>query len=324
MLMKFRVFLALALLMIGCKKVPDTMDLPEACFTWLPDSKNYVGDTVYFQNCSKHADSYQWAFGDDSTSSLAEPWHVFTEEGNYQVSLIASGNERSDTIYTSIDITVRPGPTYRRIIHNKEVKSIGRGGVFSTDLDVDGDGTPDYLILIDSWFAMASSWSRGHIEGIHGTFSVNAYTIADTTFLNNTWSVMDGEYWGKEVAVIRTVTESCYRIAENDSIIKINTIERVTRFRQEELVNPADLWTTNRLHFWSSRSYVSFLNLERSNADTVWFRTTPNIEDSCHDFPKDTAYIGIRYLYGDLIKTGWIRVLVEYGKIQIFDSGIME
>jgi len=301
------------------------MDSPEACFSWLPELKNYVGDSVYFKNCSKYADRYLWAFGDHVTCTLFEPVHVFATEGVFQVSLAATGSEVTDTVTRSIDITVRPAPTYRRIIHNKELVSVGRGGLFTQDLDVDGDGTSDYQFKIDSWSQLSGAgWSTGSITGIHGTFGVNAFTIPDTTFLSKKWQVLDGAYWGKKIAIIRTDTESCRRISDKDTVLVVDSIDRITPFGQEELLDTGPLWTTNELFFWNSRGYGMGLWEERSNADSVWLMTRGNKIDHCHDFPPDTSYIGIRYYNGNQIKSGWIRVLVKTGRILILDTGIME
>jgi gliding motility-associated-like protein len=46
--------------------------------------------TVTFDNTSTNASGYTWLFGDGSTSSATDPVHVYTEEGTYQVTLIAA------------------------------------------------------------------------------------------------------------------------------------------------------------------------------------------------------------------------------------------
>jgi PKD repeat protein len=83
------------------------------------------GQTVYFDNQSTGADSYEWAFSDDlSTSSEINPEHVFQNPGNYTVRLIARSDclcadtttlnvEVLDAVAPSLDCvgTLCPGAT---------------------------------------------------------------------------------------------------------------------------------------------------------------------------------------------------------------------
>ncbi|MBP6827291.1 MAG: hypothetical protein KA165_12085, partial [Saprospiraceae bacterium] len=51
------------------------------------------GQTVYFENQSTGADSYQWLFGDDlSNSALTDPQHTYPIPGTYTVRLIAQSD----------------------------------------------------------------------------------------------------------------------------------------------------------------------------------------------------------------------------------------
>lgn len=72
-----------------------------------------------FHNLSDNADTFQWDFGDGTTSNLAEPVHSFPDSGTYTVQLIAisSGCNRRDTLrksITFIDTLVTPSvyPSY--------------------------------------------------------------------------------------------------------------------------------------------------------------------------------------------------------------------
>jgi len=53
--------------------------------------------TVTFTNNSENADSYDWDFGDGSTSVEVSPVHIYSERGTYTVSLTAMNNENADT-----------------------------------------------------------------------------------------------------------------------------------------------------------------------------------------------------------------------------------
>lgn len=70
----------------------------------MPAAGFYVyEDTVYlptanalFFNTSTNASSYLWDFGDGQFSTAANPWHTYTQEGIYTVSLVAMENGLPD------------------------------------------------------------------------------------------------------------------------------------------------------------------------------------------------------------------------------------
>ena len=78
-----------------------------ACFTISPEENVHVGDTVYFTNCSEEATDYAWEFGDSETSSEAEPFHIFSQPGDFEVSLTASKEDDSQTVTQNIKVTAR-------------------------------------------------------------------------------------------------------------------------------------------------------------------------------------------------------------------------
>jgi hypothetical protein len=78
---------------------------PEASFIM-----NQTGSTVSFANGSVNAATYSWNFGDNTTSTDANPSHTFTENGNYTVTLIASSPGcGSDTATMTLGINVGIG-----------------------------------------------------------------------------------------------------------------------------------------------------------------------------------------------------------------------
>ncbi|UGV41649.1 PKD domain-containing protein [Methanococcoides orientis] len=79
--------------------------LPVADFTATPRSGDYPL-TVVFTDQSANATNWLWNFGDGSTSTLQNPSHTYTAEGNYNVSLNASNPEFFDNIEKLNYITV--------------------------------------------------------------------------------------------------------------------------------------------------------------------------------------------------------------------------
>lgn len=62
------------------------------------------GKTVEFTNSSENAAGYFWDFGDDSTSTNAEPVHTFDEYEEYTVSLTSIGDCGNDTLEQTINL----------------------------------------------------------------------------------------------------------------------------------------------------------------------------------------------------------------------------
>lgn len=68
--------------------------------------------SLTFQNSSTNASSYNWDFGDGTTSTAVNPSHTYTAPGNYTVTLIATDTTTCnlvDTAYAYVRVT--PNPT---------------------------------------------------------------------------------------------------------------------------------------------------------------------------------------------------------------------
>jgi PKD repeat protein len=158
--MKNLLTLLLLLVVFSCKHEPD----PFACFTWLPDTLIHVGDSVRFINCSENSDLFAWAFGDEGTSTDTKPTHIFTSIGEFEVTLIAYGNQNVDTLTKRIGVTERPDQIYFSNLSESIVRSTVRSFRWVTDirnpgfwptppdsstsieLDVDNDNQNDFII----------------------------------------------------------------------------------------------------------------------------------------------------------------------------------
>src|SRR4030042_377079 len=94
-------FYAAAIIMVifsACKK-----DLPTASFSHSSDSYE-EGDTINFASTSSNADNFQWDFGDGSTSTDENPWHIFNSTGSFEVSLKVTNDDGSDETTSSVTI----------------------------------------------------------------------------------------------------------------------------------------------------------------------------------------------------------------------------
>ncbi len=77
--------------------------LPEADFNY-----NVFERQVTFENTSSSSDTYEWDFGDGSSSSQESPLHEYDMDGTYNVRLIASNDCGADTISYNIDVFTLP------------------------------------------------------------------------------------------------------------------------------------------------------------------------------------------------------------------------
>ncbi|MEZ4739448.1 MAG: PKD domain-containing protein [Flavobacteriales bacterium] len=62
-------------------------EAPEAAFNLLKQEYDNTVPSVHFENRSMRGRSYEWDFGDGTTSTIAHPDHVYKKQGVYQVSL---------------------------------------------------------------------------------------------------------------------------------------------------------------------------------------------------------------------------------------------
>lgn len=70
-----------------------------ASFAVTPNNVSVPGEPVYCLNLSANASSYLWEFGDGETSTEESPLHYYQEQGDYDVTLIATNeNGCADTL----------------------------------------------------------------------------------------------------------------------------------------------------------------------------------------------------------------------------------
>ncbi len=80
---------------------------PISCFS-IQDNTHYLDESVNFSNCSQYAESYEWDFGDGTTSTEEEPLHSYSETGTYTVKLKCFGAGFEDETTETVIIELRP------------------------------------------------------------------------------------------------------------------------------------------------------------------------------------------------------------------------
>lgn len=140
-----------------------------------PPTANFTADitetctgAVSFSNLSNNAVSYQWSFGDGTTSSINNPTHSYTSNGTYTVSLFVENTFGSDTLVKSnyIFVNMPTAPT------TVSASNCGSGPV---QLLASGNGTLN-------WY---DSLTAGNLVFTGDTFNINNLANTTTYYVEN-------------------------------------------------------------------------------------------------------------------------------------------
>lgn len=115
---KIVAIIATVLTIQSCSKSSDSVvPSPTAGFTFT-SSGSVAPKTVIFTNTSTNATSYSWNFGDNATSTVASPTHVFTTSGTYTVTLTATNSSGSNTSSQVVNVGVAAQPPVANFVYS--------------------------------------------------------------------------------------------------------------------------------------------------------------------------------------------------------------
>jgi PKD repeat protein len=168
----------------GCSKEcsKEIAILPVPDCTWTSNAPVDDGKPVQF-NGPAEMDSYQWEFGDGSTSSAKDPVHLYPAAGSYGVSLIVSKEGCAKECTKVIPVT--PGPecswtSNSPVYDGTEVQFTGPAGMDSYKWDF-GDGQvssakdPHHLYSPPSSYAVSLATTKcGSSKSCPGTIVVKS------------------------------------------------------------------------------------------------------------------------------------------------------
>ena len=93
-------FLVLPLIVLSCERSPEAQFFTDTI-------EHEVGQEVFFTNQSRHADEYEWDFGDGFISNEVHPVHIFTGTGTFEVLLtVYSASGLSDKASITIEVKI--------------------------------------------------------------------------------------------------------------------------------------------------------------------------------------------------------------------------
>ncbi len=129
----------------SCKRLPN----PE--FSYSPEENAEAGDTIWFLNESRHAESFDWEFGDGGISNSDNPTYIYREAGIFEVKLTAFNESGKD--HTSLPITINE-PTILSFITYDSIGNMPLSSVwvwiYDNEADRDSMFTPLYAKITDN------------------------------------------------------------------------------------------------------------------------------------------------------------------------------
>jgi PKD repeat protein len=88
--------------------------VPAADFSFSGSNEFQSPCVVIFENKSVNAFSFQWEFGDDSSSYSKEPVHVFMKAGNFDVKLRAYSESGKEWASIGKQIRIKQSPGLKK------------------------------------------------------------------------------------------------------------------------------------------------------------------------------------------------------------------
>ena len=249
------------MLLTACEKSPK--ELPKASFTVSPANAR-AGDTIYFQNTSGGANTFEWDFGDGNGSTKENPSHIYTETDTYTIHLKITNADGSDEAYESVRIsnwtTEKNMPT-KRWIHSNSV--------------VNG-----------KLYVIGGGYSYGH-GALH---SVEEYDP-----VTDTWSTKSEMPTARQALTTSVVDGKIYAIGGGEAPNN-NSYGGAESYTTVEEYNPAtDIWTTKTpmltARWGHSMSVVDGKIYIIGGSDSFPFASIPTMD--MYDPATDTwAWIG--------------------------------
>jgi len=157
---------------------------------------------------------------------------------------------------------------------------------------------------------------RSQIKSLHNKAELFGINYVDTLFLNR-----DTVYYPIANNIINASVSNnytCQRLSLNDSILNVQSVNRIITLEHSDLLNITDSFIIDTLLIGND-NYTVYQEEFTSN-DTV-FHHYKNYYGDCYDFPfEQITYIGIKL---NDTKLGWIKMAVyDNFKAHIIETAI--
>ncbi|MBL7765569.1 MAG: gliding motility-associated C-terminal domain-containing protein [Chitinophagaceae bacterium] len=198
-------------------------------------------DTVVFTNTSTGSTQYVWQFGDNVGSTSTDPTHVYTSQGIYTVTLIASNPPCHDTIQMTIDLN-------HPIAANFAVSS---DSVCLGDNIVASSVSTPLLYLNHSWDwgdgTITNTNPSGHIYSAPGVYTI-MLTITDTLGCTDTSSLQ--VYVEAQPSASFTIEDD--QVCLGEPVFLHELVSNVSGFAWDYGDNSLDTNRSNPVHTYSN------------------------------------------------------------------------
>ena len=176
-----------------------------------------IEDTVIFRSTSTSATGYLWNFGDQHTSNIKNPNHIYTLPGTYTVTLIVTNGTQSDT--TTRTVTVNSPPTAQIIATgptnfcngDSVILSASGGTVYHWS---NGHVGPNLKVKATGTFTVTVTNSCGSSTSAPITITVN--TPVDTVIAQGSTTICTGD---SVKLTVNTSNGATYQWKRNGQVI---------------------------------------------------------------------------------------------------------
>jgi len=187
---------------------------PTAEFTVTDSKFVFAGDEIQFEYISTGATSFEWDFGDGTTSNLRNPTHVYAEGGAYTVSLTITSPDGTST---------EEKQNYITVVNEAQIPySLSDGG------DLEGDNI-DFIIqnVSGTGFELGRSTIEGKAGAASGTKAF-VTGIDDSEYKNNSEAyIYTPEFNFESLGNYEFAFETNYQFEDNwDGFIVEYTLDR--------------------------------------------------------------------------------------------------
>jgi S-formylglutathione hydrolase len=163
-----------AILLTACEKPP------QASFTIDPANCS-AGDTVFFNNTTVDASTYEWDFGDDAISAEENPFHIYRTGGYYTVTLTATNNKGSDDASEFVNVKEETGTLLQLTIHSESLENNLLNDTpdravsvyLPPEYDRDNQERFPVLYLLHAWISDNDSWFGTSIGNVYNGLDVS-------------------------------------------------------------------------------------------------------------------------------------------------------
>lgn len=311
----------LVLILAGCASDPI------ANFTASPTTVN-TGEDIYFENLSMNAESFEWDFGDGTTSFVYNPKHRYNSGATYTVQLKAFGRNGGMDVFQRTVKVISVQPVADFTVYTDLPGENGTVVAYETDIVFVGEQVEFNNASVDAveyLWEFGDGYTSDFVSPVYsyddpGTYTItlNAYGPGDEVdFYSKTIVVAEGANSALRITVLEYFEE--YPV-QNASVLLFESLSD-----WENEINPSEEVFTTPL----GKCVFEGLNYQRYYVD-VWEEDHDNYTLAAEDVafietqPLEPGYIHDFIAYVDYYEPGKKAVLTRIGKKKLAAENVSQ